>query len=52
MQIMNEMIEENNNDVEIISESYDESENIFAGKNLAAGKGDQTKNLEHTVQTA
>ncbi|MDH3311673.1 MAG: hypothetical protein OEM28_00830 [Nitrosopumilus sp.] len=46
------MVDENSKDVKIISESYDESENIFAGKNLAAGKGDQTKNLEHTVQTA
>ena len=37
--------------IAIAAESYNDSENILAGKNLAAEKGDLTRNLGHTVQT-
>ncbi|MDH5432173.1 MAG: hypothetical protein OEW78_09905 [Nitrosopumilus sp.] len=38
--------------VEIVSESNDDSAIEVTAKNLAAEKGDLTRNLEHIVQTA
>lgn len=42
---------EENKVVETASESYDDSGNIFVAKNPVAGKGDLTRNPEHTKQT-